>query len=211
MVATVPQIENKATPIVNINGNGHSKSISWQDFKRRYLSREDKYKYEWVNGYVEKTTRAMTQNQQFIYNNLLDLFKYLLETGKTNGRLKSEVDTFFKDEVHRRPDIAYFTDEQEAFMAHDIEQRPNFIVEVISTNDQINAAHLKMDNYRAAKVKIVWHVFPLLNQVHVYYGEDLTEMKVCKGDKFCSAEPVIEGFLIKASDVFKKPALPNVK
>lgn len=33
------------------------KSISWADFQKKYLSREDNYKYEWLNGIVEKTNR----------------------------------------------------------------------------------------------------------------------------------------------------------
>jgi hypothetical protein len=30
------------------------RKISWQEFERRYLTREDKYKYEWLIGVVEK-------------------------------------------------------------------------------------------------------------------------------------------------------------
>lgn len=31
------------------------KLISWEAFEKKYLSREDRFKYEWVNGTVEKT------------------------------------------------------------------------------------------------------------------------------------------------------------
>jgi len=31
--------------------------ISWEDFKSKYLTREDNYKYEWLNGKVERTLR----------------------------------------------------------------------------------------------------------------------------------------------------------
>lgn len=34
-----------------------SKPITWEQFKNRYLWREDGYKYEWINGYVERTKR----------------------------------------------------------------------------------------------------------------------------------------------------------
>lgn len=49
--------------------------ISWKEFKSRYLSREDGYKYEWVNGTLEKTKRTMDQSQYFILKNLRLLFK----------------------------------------------------------------------------------------------------------------------------------------
>jgi hypothetical protein len=29
-----------------------SKKISWENFQKKYLTREDRFKYEWVNGMV---------------------------------------------------------------------------------------------------------------------------------------------------------------
>ena len=50
--------------------NGHSpKSISWVEFEKKFLSLEDGFKYEWVNGIVEKTPRAMNQNQYYLLDN----------------------------------------------------------------------------------------------------------------------------------------------
>ena len=40
--------------------------ISWETFKKVYLEREDGFKYEWVDGYVEKTSRTMDKKQFFI-------------------------------------------------------------------------------------------------------------------------------------------------
>jgi thioredoxin reductase len=39
------------------NNPAPAKKISWETFEKKYLTREDKYKYEWVNGIVEKTER----------------------------------------------------------------------------------------------------------------------------------------------------------
>lgn len=50
------------------------KKISLKTFKEKYLTREDQFKYEWANGYVEKTRRIMSENQLFIVRNLLFLF-----------------------------------------------------------------------------------------------------------------------------------------
>jgi Uma2 family endonuclease len=79
---------------------------------------------------------------------------------------------------------------------------PKFILEIISTKDQINLVHKKMQNYRDASVDIVWHIFPLLNEIHVYKGYNMT---VCRGEMMCSAEPVIPYFTISVNDVFRKP------
>ena len=89
--------------------------ISWDAFQRKYLSREDRYKYEWVNGQVEK------------------------------------------------------------------------LVE-------------KMNDYWAAGVKVIWQIYPGNKQIHVYHGKQMT---VCTGDDLCSAEPVVEGFVLAVREVFK--------
>lgn len=78
---------------------------------------------------------------------------------------------------------------------------PQFIIEVISTNDQMNKAVEKMKNYRAAEVPIVWQIFPLQHEIHVYRGKQMT---VCVGDDICSAEPVIAGFKMTVNEVLKK-------
>ena len=103
--------------------------------------------------------------------------------------------------MHRRPDNAYFSDIQRKLMAQSVNQIPKFVIEVVSTNDQMNAVHEKMQNYRDAQVDVVWHILPLLKEVHVYKG--LT-MNICKGDMLCSAEPVIPHFLISVNDIFKE-------
>lgn len=175
--------------------------ISWNAFKNKYLTREDFFKYEWVNGLIEKTPRSMDQQQQYLYTNLSDFLTDLRLAGKASGRLLSEVDTFFLDKAHRRPDIAYFSDEQRKLMAEDINQVPQFVIEVISTNDQINRVHKKMRNYRDAEVAVVWHIFPLLEEVHVYNGLTMT---VCSGEMLCSAEPVIPHFKLSVNQIFKK-------
>ena len=183
--------------------NGHSpKSISWVEFEKKFLSLEDGFKYEWVNGIVEKTLRAMNQNQYYLLDNL-EAFLYQLKSQyPITGKFNTEIDTFFLDKVHRRPDCAYFTDAQRKLMAQSINQIPKFVIEVVSSRDQINAVHKKMQNYRDADVEVVWHIFPLLNEIHVYKG---FSMSICKGDMLCSAEPVIPNFLISVNDVFKKP------
>ena len=174
-----------------------AKKISWEAFEGRYLRREDKYKYEWVDGTVVKTPRTMNQRQQFILINL-QAFLDGLRVHKKLGLLLAEVDTFFGPN-HRRPDIAYFSPEQVPLLRHS-EQVPQFVVEIISSKDQLNEATAKLADYRRADVQIVWHVFPKLHEVHVYRGK---KMEICLDDDPCSAEPVIPGFVMAAREVFQ--------
>lgn len=101
---------------------------------------------------------------------------------------------------HRRPDIAYFTDEQIDAARYNEDVYPDFVIEVISKNDQLERVAEKMENYCKAEVAVVWHVFPKRNEVHVYRGK---QMSVCTGDDLCSAEPVIPGFVVRVNEIFK--------
>lgn len=191
MVQAAEQSSFKKAPI--------KRKISWETFQKNYLTREDKYKYEWVDGYVQKTKRTMDKNQFYILVNLMKFLDSLRPNLKQDWQLIPEGDTFFRKK-HRRPDMAFYTLEQIRKAKENENIVPEFLIEVISTNDQINLVDEKMDNYRAAKVKVVWHIFPKSEKVHVYHGK---KMVICEKEDFCSAEAVIPGFKIKAEDIFK--------
>ncbi len=183
------------------------KGISWPDFQKKYLTREDGYKYEWVNREVIKS-KHMDYTQFFIVKNILSLFRSLVANRGLTGELLPEGDMFFEGN-HRRRDIAYLTDDQIARTAYGENQVPRFVVEVISTKDQMNLVHEKMENYRNADVQVVWHIFPKINQVHVYTGAGLKTMAVCKGDDVCSAALVVPDFEMTAGAIFQKPPKPE--
>jgi Uma2 family endonuclease len=195
MVAEAYQ-KRKTNPLIR-----EPRPIAWETFKKVYLEREDGFKYEWVNGCVQKTPRAFNRKQFFIIENLMVLLDTLRFEKKASGLLISGGDNFFKGN-HRRPDIAYYTQEQIRLAQDDANiVVPQFVVEVISTNDQMNKVVLKMKDYRAAEVPIVWHIFPNQNEIHIYRGKQMT---ICVGDDICSAEPVINGFVLTVNDVLKK-------
>lgn len=179
--------------------------ISWEDFQAEYLTREDAYKYEWLDGIVEKTERAMNQNQFFILQNLLKFFRELLNAGKASGELISEGDTFFL-ENHRRPDISYFTNEQIARAARGENQVPQFVIEIISKNDVANKVQAKVQDYQRAEVQVIWHLYPELEEVHIYHGKQVT---ICSGDDLCSAAPVLPAFELRVNAIFQKPEVED--
>jgi len=174
--------------------------ISWEAFQDEYLTREDNYKYEWVNGQVEKTERSMDRMQFFIQRNLIN-FLYQLKASNPaiDGELIAEGDVFFAGN-HRRPDLAYFTDEQITAARYNEDVHPDFVIEVITKNDQLERVAEKMENYRKAEVMVVWHIFPTRNEVHIYRGK---HMDVCVGEDLCSAEPVIPGFVVPVNEIFR--------
>jgi Uma2 family endonuclease len=197
MTATI-SIEERKTVVAN--DQWLPKRISWEAFKADYLEREDGFKYEWVNGVVEQTHGTMDRTQFFIVQNLLDFFGFLKFSGKISGSLMPEGDTFFGTN-HRRPDVAYYTDDQIESAADDEKAEPQFVIEIISTTDQMNRVHKKMRDYRASNIPVVWHIFPELEEVHIFHGR---KGEVYIGDDLCSAAPCLPEFQLSVNAIFKR-------
>lgn len=183
-----------------------AKKISWETFEKKYLTREDKYKYEWVNGIVEKTERTMNQYQDLLADNLVQLFFKLKFDKKISGRLTKEVDTFFLPKVHRRPDMCWFSDEQSLGIIEGKNQVPAFVIEFVSKNDEINYVNRKLKNYQDAGVKVVWLIFPELEEVQVYHG---AKGIIYRNEETISAAPALPEFKLTVAEVFQKPAQPE--
>ena len=178
--------------------------ITWSEFEKRYLSREDGYKYEWVNGMVEKTAYTMNPSQLYIQRNLTAIFRQLHTAGTVDGELLAEPDLLFFPEVHRRPDFAWLTNQQIDHLAQPgAIEIPAFVIEVVSNRDAVLKLVDKMRHYRTAGVQVVWLIYPAQQEVHVYGGPELEQMVVRTGDKLCSAAPVLPAFSFPVGDIFR--------
>lgn len=195
-----PPVANGAVPAASPNGKA-KRYVSWREFVRRYLSREDGFKYEWNNGEIEKTPRAMNFNQLFVSKNLNRFLDELKKSRPELGDFYSETDIFFFENIHKRPDITYFTDEQVEIGKNGGQVIPSFVIEVISPSDNINRVVRKVNEYFRAGVCMVWHIFPDDREVHVY--ETPKRINICRDEDVCSAEPVISGFMLEAREIFK--------
>jgi Uma2 family endonuclease len=186
------------------------RSITWKEFSRRYLQREDGHTYEWVNGLVQKTTNTMNPTQLYIQRNLQEIFIRLRIAGKITGQLLAEPDLFLFPEIHRRPDFAWLTDQQIDRLAEPgTIEIPAFVIEVISNNDAAIRLVEKMRNYRKAGVQIVWLIYPSEQEVNVYSGASLENMIVRSGDQVCSATvPTLLAFECTVNEIFRKTTAP---
>ncbi|MEL6720037.1 MAG: Uma2 family endonuclease [Bacteroidota bacterium] len=182
--------------------------VSWEEFQSDYMEREDGYEYEWLDGIVERSPYSMDKLQLFILRNLQELFFKLKFEKKLTGQFIAEADLFF-GKHHRRPDVCWLTDRQIDRLAEGMYEVPDFVIEVISKTDAIARVHDKMQDYRKSGVKVVWHIFPKHEEVHIYTGEELNNMSIRKGDKICSAAPVLENFELKAEQIFEKKEITD--
>jgi Uma2 family endonuclease len=175
------------------------------DFLATYSNRKDAFKYELVNGKVEKTFRTMNREQYYIVRNLL---RHFTQTAayKNGAELAVETDMETIPKQIRRPDISFCTEEQILTGNYSLSE---FAIEIISPTDNFNRVFDKVVEYFEAGMKVLWHIIPEQKAVHVFYSPDL--MTVCTGEKEVSAAPVMPDFKMKVSDIFKKQRLANVQ
>ena len=172
--------------------------MTLERFRVQYRKREDGFKYEWNNGIIEKTPTTMSRAQFYIFLNLNRLF-CLTNASKEGGGLGQELEVLTSPTQIRKPDIAYLS-YQEAI--DEEEPIPKFVIEIISSSDNINRVNIKVEEYLKAGVQIIWHIFPSSKTVHIYQTPN--NMTICKDGDICSAEPVILGFVISVNDIFKR-------
>jgi Uma2 family endonuclease len=158
---------------------------------------EDGFKYEWNDGEIIQFN-GMDKKQIYIYiliNKLFNKKGY----GET-GTLVCEYNTMLSGIQMRRPDIAYLSDE-EGKRANDGEEIiPAFMIEIISTNDNLNKVEEKITEYFKAGVKVIWNILPEQKLVYVYTSRK--QVQICMDDDICSATPVLPKFEVKVSEIF---------
>lgn len=157
----------------------------------------DGYKYEWNDGELIQFT-GMKKEQLYIYDLLLGLF---FEKGyKQLGTLVAEQEVQLSGVQMRRPDIAYFSREQIQKSKNGEDVIPEFVIEIISNNDQINQLEKKISEYFKAGVKVIWNIIPEQEVVYVYTSR--RDVKVCLEGDICSAKPVLPDFEVSAEAIF---------
>lgn len=158
---------------------------------------EDGFKYEWNDGELIKFV-GMNRKQMHIFGVLNRLF--ISKGYWQQGTFIAEQEVQLTGIQMRRPDIAYFTLEQEQLMKEGEDEIPEFAIEVISGNDKASKVEEKTIEYFNAGVKVVWLIYPDNKTVQVYTS--LKQAQICSDDDICSAKPVLEDFEISVNDIF---------
>ena len=165
----------------------------------------DGFKYEWNDGELIKFEKMKRKHLR-----LLDFLSRLFVKTKAfseGANLFQAQDVMLTGIQLRRPDLAYFTAEQieNSDRENSDEPIPEFVIELISTHDQILAVKEKIGEYFKHGVKVVWLVYPDNQLVEVYTS--FKEITVCTDNDICSAKPVVEDFAITVNDLFGKSGM----
>ncbi len=157
----------------------------------------DGYKYEWYNGELVRFS-GMKKKQYFIYSVLSKLF---YEKGYHNGgTFIAEPDVMLTAVQMRRPDIAYFSNEQVEAGRNDEDVIPAFVIEVISESDLAYRIEEKIAEYFKAGIQVVWSILPEHEVVYVYTSRK--QVTICLDDDLCTATPVLPDFTISVNTLF---------
>ena len=137
-MSTIPAVREMPKPVVT-----KQRKLSFETFLKKFNNRADGFKYEWNDGVVEKSP-AMTTRELFIIDILFRLF-VKTKAFELGGILTTEVEQWTLPFVkYRKPDLAYFTKEQIRAGKAEKEPLSEFMVELISKNDQINEVNSKI-------------------------------------------------------------------
>jgi len=154
----------------------------------------DGFKYEWNDGELIKFSSIKHKHLPIIQA-LSRLFDKT--TAKQQGGLLiCEQDVMLTGIQMRRPDVAYFSDEQ---IHTDDEPIPAFCIEIISPTDDAIKVEAKRIEYFRAGVQVLWHVFPENREVYVYTGRKTAQ--ICSDDDLCSAQPTLVDFEITVNEL----------
>ena len=156
----------------------------------------DGYKYEWNDGELIRFTGMKRKHLRIIQT--LNLLFDRTKAKQSKDQLIAEQDVQQTGIQIRRPDVAYFTDEQ-IKTSDDLGPIPSFCIEVVSSNDQINDIKLKLKEYFKHGVRVVWLIMPEQDMVEVYTS--VKDVIICLDDDHCSAKPVLDDFEISVKDL----------
>lgn len=161
---------------------------------------DDNYVYEFNDGILEPTT-GIRQDEILMLKRLTRRFQQT-NAYEQEGELVAEVDVWVTEKQQRRPDIAYYTASQLCLTAIGESVIPDFVIELASEGDVEQKSFIKLHEYFAAGVQVVWWVYPLYKEVYVYTSPKT--VTICTDDDVLSAAPALPELTMTVAELFRK-------
>lgn len=104
----------------------------------------------------------------------------------------------------RGPDVAFMSksrlghDDQSGFYS----KGPDLTVEIVSPSDLASELNAKIRQYFRAGTRLVWLVYPVTQEVHVYDGSH-TNVKILDNTNVLDGSDVLPGFTLQLSELFQ--------
>jgi Uma2 family endonuclease len=161
---------------------------------------DDNYAYEFNDGLLEPTT-GMRQDENYLLANLETVF-FQTAAFRSGGRLRAEMDFWVTEKQMRRADVSCFTSKQMQQMQTGQKVIPGFVVEFASHTDNTIVSITKRHEYFEAGVQVVWWVYPIHQEVHVYTSPKT--VSICTDDDLLSAAPALPEMQMTVAELFGK-------
>jgi Uma2 family endonuclease len=166
--------------------------------------------YELVNG--DLVEKPMAHLALWVASRICaHLMQQLDDLGVGWSSTETPINCFPWDRYHgRRPDVVYFRrDALPEGVPTDapITVTPELVVEVVSPNDNMTEFESKLEDYLAAKVKVIWVVSPETRTVQVL-RLDGTGIRL-RGEHFIENEPALPGFRARIDSFFPPRTKPD--
>ncbi len=159
---------------------------------------DDGYQYEWEDGLLE-AQEGMRPEERIIHKRLIDRFSGT-ELFRQGYRLFSEARCSL-DSIKRIriPDLALFSPEQ-IDHPRSAPEGPLWILELISPSNSSIEIEAKMREFFQTGTRMVWHLYPALNEVRIY--DSPTRVRILVDSDVCDGGPVVNDFQIIVDDIF---------
>lgn len=158
-----------------------------------------KYKYEWVDGELEKTDYMMKNTELGIVKRIKNAF-YQTQAFAQNGDLFAETHVFVTEGRIRIPDLSFFSAKQIAASERDEHPVPTWAIEIISPNETGNKIERKALEYMNVGVQVLWQVYPDLRIVRVRTSVNSDQLYI--EDDVCTAAPALPDLEIGVNELF---------
>jgi Uma2 family endonuclease len=172
------------------------------------LTMPDGDRFELVNGNLVERTMSLWSS--YIAGRLYRLLSTHCEENRL-GWVLPEGTSYrcFQDDPNRvrRPDVSFISRKrlslEQAVKEGHISLVPDLAVEVVSPHDLFYEVDIKVGEWQAGGVRLLWIVTPRREQVQIPRadGPDIT----LKKDDEISGEEVIPGFRCRVGDLFQPP------
>jgi Uma2 family endonuclease len=156
------------------------------------------YKYEWNQGVLEARTKVK-ENERYIYRNIHR--KFIQTRVFAEGfDMISEADCNLKSlNKLRRPDISIFSKIQ-IENPEKSQESPEVVIEILSPSNSIIEETAKLYEFFQTGAKVVWQIYPSLQEVKVYYSTK--QVKICTGNDLCDGGKIIPDFQMSVNEIF---------
>ncbi len=159
---------------------------------------DDGYRYEWEDGVLD-AQEGMRPDERKIHKRLIDGFNET-DLFRQGYRLFSESMCLLGSiKKVRIPDLALFSPEQ---IEHpgSAPEGPLWVLELISPSNSSIEVEAKMREYFQTGAKMVWHLYPALNEVRIY--DSPTRVRILVDSDVCDASPVVPDFQLRVDEIF---------